>query len=344
LEAQLAKIPHTDIETNSVDDLLAQTHPVNIKSQDNNPANGIEVNSNVEANIERKSSIGSDTSNVDELIELDTSRDDIVVEETIFWKQHLALKIQDKNEILQNKKLTSYHMEAVNILLRKQFSINGLQLTEQVPAVAAKNKKRWVSKVPMESVIEPACQIHHTHRDHWVSTILFNNKIYFLDSLGIERSDDAIIPDGLKIQLSHIYGRDKKQICIELPEVMRQNNNVDCGLFAIAFITAFCFPKEICLDLIFDTTQMHQHLINCIDTGQMTEFPLTNKTISVRRQKHCKTIIIKNYCICNLPDCVEDMVQCDTCKEWFHKSCVSVPQDKSLDDYDFSCNVCIKST
>ncbi|KAH3800644.1 hypothetical protein DPMN_154282 [Dreissena polymorpha] len=125
LEAQLAKIPHTDIETNSVDDLLTQTHPVNIKSQDNNPANGIEVNSNVEANIERKSSIGSDTSNVDELIELDTSRDDIVVEETIFWKQHLALKIQDKNEILQNKKLTSYHMEAVNILLRKQFSING---------------------------------------------------------------------------------------------------------------------------------------------------------------------------------------------------------------------------
>ncbi|KAH3720636.1 hypothetical protein DPMN_063538 [Dreissena polymorpha] len=93
LEAKLAKIPHTDIETNSVDDLLAQSHPVNMKSQYNTPANdlnGIEVNSNVEANIERKSSIGSDTSNVDELIELDTSRDDIVVEETIFWKQHLA--------------------------------------------------------------------------------------------------------------------------------------------------------------------------------------------------------------------------------------------------------------
>ena len=89
---------------------------------------------------------------------------------------------------------------------------------------------------------------------------------------------------------------------------------------------------------------MRQHLINCIDTEQMTEFPLTNKKISVRRQKHCKTIIIKNYCICNLPDCVDDMVQCDYCKKWFHKSCVSVPQDKSLENVDFSCNVCIKRT
>ena len=129
----------------------------------------------------------------------------------------------------------------------------------------------------MESVIEPACQ-----------------------SLGIKRSDDAIIPDGLKIQLSYIYGRGKKQICIELPKVMRQNNNVDCGLFAIAFITAFCFRKEICLNLIFDTTQMRQHLINCIDTEQMTEFPLTKKTISVRRQKHCKLLLLKTivFVIC----------------------------------------------
>ena len=114
-----------------------------------------------------------------------------------------------------------------------------------MPAVAAINKKRWVSKVPMESVIEPACQVHHTHRDHWVSTILFNNKIYFLDSLGIvtlvrcnnsRRFKNSVI--------TYIYGRDKKKIYIELPEVMRQNNNVDCGFLPLLLLLLFVFEKR----------------------------------------------------------------------------------------------------
>ncbi len=90
--------------------------------------------------------------------------------------------------------------------------------------------------------------------------------------------------------------------------------------------------------------RMRRRLINCIGTEQTKEVQLTNKTISVRRQKHCKTIIFKNYCICNLPDCVDDMVQCDHCKKWFHKSCVSIPLDISLENFDFSSNVCIKRT
>ena len=209
LEKQLEKIPKIDIESNIGDDLLELSRPVNIESQYDNGGIDLDVfedKNNLESNIERNSSIGSDTNSVDEFIELNSSRDETEVEEIFFWKKHLGLNEQDKNDILNNKKLNSHHMEAVCILLRRQFNrINGLQLTEQVPAIAAENANRWVTQVPYNSVIEPACQIHHTHRDHWVSTILFNKKIHFLDSLGIERLDDAIIPDGLKIQLSYIY-------------------------------------------------------------------------------------------------------------------------------------------
>ena len=54
--------------------------------------------------------------------------------------------------------------------------------------------------------MRPLCQIHHTHSDHWVATIFHKDKTYLLDSLVTERKDDIIIPDGLKILLSQIYG------------------------------------------------------------------------------------------------------------------------------------------
>ena len=70
-------------------------------------------------------------------------------------------------------------------------------------------------KFPMDPVVAPACQVHHTHNDHWVATIFYRGNIYLLDSLGSERKDDNIIPDGLKIQLSQIYGRGKNEISIK---------------------------------------------------------------------------------------------------------------------------------
>ncbi|WAR21723.1 hypothetical protein MAR_015697 [Mya arenaria] len=150
----------------------------------------------------------SETSFDDDMLELDISRDD----ET-----------------------------AVNILLKKQFgnSIHGLQLPEKVP-VRLEKEGRWILKLPMDPVTSPATQIHHTHNDHWVSTILDNEHIYLLDSFVNERKDDLVIPDGLKIQLSQIYGRNKAEINVLIPDVMKENNSIDCGLYAIAFITSYC--------------------------------------------------------------------------------------------------------
>ena len=157
----------------------------------------------------------------------------------------------------------------------------------------------------------PLCQIHHTHSDHWVATIFHKDKIYLLDSLVTERKDDIIIPDGLKIQLSQIYGRQKNEITIQISDIMKQNNSVDCGLYAIAFITSYCFRKSLCFDLIFDSNELRTHLLQCFENKTISEFPLTSKTISSRRKKKQKSINIQIYCSCYLPECFDDMVQCD---------------------------------
>ena len=139
-------------------------------------------------------------------------------------------------------------MEAVNILLRKKFSswVSGLQLQEKVPLLLS-TEDRWHIETPMNPVESPACQIHHTHKDHWVTSVYHENKVYLLDSLGNERSNDNIIPDGLKIQLSVLYSLNSDKLNRIIPDIMKQSNSYDCGLFAIAFATTYCFRKIFAL-------------------------------------------------------------------------------------------------
>ena len=109
-------------------------------------------------------------------IELDehniTSKDDI-------WNEELYLKKTDRDDIINDAKLSSTHIEAVNVLIGKQFSnkINGFQLTEKIPFFDENNGRWHISNV-MEAVHAPACQIHHTHKDHWVVSF-YDLEIFF---------------------------------------------------------------------------------------------------------------------------------------------------------------------
>ena len=299
----------------------------------------------VKIKIENKEHFNStkNDENIEEILVLECSRNDEILEENKFWNKDLQLTEEDKNDLLNNKKLSSRHIHALNILLKREVGnkINGLQLSELVP-VKLQHENRWILKFPMEPVNSPACQIHHTHNDHWVASLFHRGNIYLLDSLGTDRKDNSIIPDGLKIQLSQIYGRQKYEISIKIPEVMKQNNSIDCGLYAMAFITSYCFRQKLCFDLIFDSNKLRPHLFQCFENNSISEFPLTSKTISLRRKKKDKIIAIKNYCICNLPECFDDMVQCDKCRKWFHKYCINAPFNISLVTVDYFCDECQK--
>ena len=91
---------------------------------------------------------------------------------------------------------------------------------------------------------------------------------------------------------------------------------------------------------IFDSNKLRSHLLACFENNQISEFPLTNKTISSRRKRKEKTIKIQNYCLCNLPDCFDDMVQCDKCKLWYHKFCVNAPFNISMANIEYFCDTC----
>ena len=58
-----------------------------------------------------------------------------------------------------------------------------------------------------------------------------------------------------KCQVSQIYSRGKDEIPIKIPEVMKQNNSINCGLYAIAFVTSYCFRQKLCFELIFDSNK-----------------------------------------------------------------------------------------
>jgi hypothetical protein len=140
--------------------------------------------------------------------------------------------------------------------------------------------------------------------------------------------------------LMHLYGKDKSAIHINVPFTQKQTNGTDCGLFAIAFITSYCFRKTKCFDLIFDATKLRSHLLHCFETGVISEFPFTDKTISKRNQDQMHTITIDLHCLCYMPECLENMVQCVKCDTWCHYSCVNAPADISQISSDFECGSC----
>ena len=260
------------------------------------------------------------------------------------WIPTLSLSLTDKYLLLHNKKLNSNHMEAVNIITRKQFpNIQSLQLTEKVPTFI-KAEGRWHAGTVMDPVTAPAGQILHTHSDHWVVSFLEkDNKIYVFDSLGTERPESCILTPGLQIQLAILYGKDKKSLDIIFPDTQRQNNSTDCGLFAIAHLLEFCMKQKTCPNVIFDTTKMRKHLSSCLETESVIEFPKTCKSLNLRGKKEPKTFSIDLVCMCNMPECLDDVVQCESCLSWFHKHCVMAPTDISMTENHFNCFSCSES-
>ena len=87
------------------------------------------------------------------------------------WLSNLGLKTSDNDANLNNDKISSQLIEAVNVLARKQFSaISGLQPPGKGYETITK-ENRWhvqqhavMNQIPNDKSL--ACQIHHTSRDH----------------------------------------------------------------------------------------------------------------------------------------------------------------------------------
>jgi Ulp1 family protease len=152
-------------------------------------------------------------------------------------------------------------------LLQTQFpDINGFQETTLAPVFS---NGKWTSSTGFQAQDPPCVQIHHNSRDHWVMSIqIENGDIYFFDSLRLK------INTSLEFQLCKMYGQNNNRILIKIPEVQKQDNSIDCGLFAIANAVEFCnngFKGGTHIN--YDEKYMRDHLIYCLERGFFSQFP-----------------------------------------------------------------------
>ena len=100
---------------------------------------------------------------------------------------------------------------------------------------------------------------------------MIDRKLHLYDSLQSTTTLDI----DTKTNLKNIYG-DLDDYMDE--DVTQQTGVVDCGLFAIAFITALCHGQRP-EDYIFHQDQMRHHFLSCLDNKELIPFPATQKPI-----------------------------------------------------------------
>ena len=114
-----------------------------------------------------------------------------------------------------------------------------------------------------------------------------------------------------------------KCITLEYMNVHLQGGTSDCGLFALAYATSLCNADDP-TKYTYTQHAMRNHLITALESGNLQGFPISRSRRSNLRP--VKTEEIKIYCSCRQP-CSGDMIKCNSCKEWYHDTCETVPDD-----------------
>ncbi|KAK3091056.1 hypothetical protein FSP39_016798 [Pinctada imbricata] len=201
-----------------------------------------------------------------------------------------------------------------------------MQPTTYAPVWCDK-EHRWKNQIPFSAVVPPAAQIHHTGKHHWVASTNNYGQINILDS----KSNGKLTPS-LEIQLTSLYGNGdaNKLFPIKIPSIQQQGNNHDCGFYAIANLTQYCYGGYVGKEEIkYNESYMRDHLVYCLERQMFTPFPRIQTKTKINKKKP-KTVTIDCHCNCGQPNCLEEMVGCDgmdgTCTVWRHRSCAA-PED-----------------
>ena len=119
-------------------------------------------------------------------------------------------------------------------------------------------------------------------------------------------------------------------ISVKVQPVQQQSNQVDCGVFSIAFAVILALGDNPAL-VTYEQTSLRFHLNKCLKLGKFSQYPLIHR----KQQKRAKEITITNdiYCTCRRTYFQEDteespynvMAPCCICEDWYHKKCMNIP-------------------
>ena len=242
---------------------------------------------------------------------------------------------QMKEILVKGGQLTDEHIHLAQQLLKKQFPhLDGLQST-------------LLSETDgFEALQHEGIQIHHI-RDlgHWVTSSSIGQSVAVYDSkflggqLSSSLTHQLALSYRLLVKTEDEDGEEMDPtLFIDVPYAQQQNGVSDCGLFAIAFAVHLALGDDAA-GLNFDQSKMRQHLLKCFQRKTMMPFPQTKA--GPHYQTYFPHMEIELFCTCQMPETYDDMVECDTCGDWYHLKCVGLQQFPAESE-QWNCNKCFK--
>ena len=144
----------------------------------------------------------------------------------------------------------------------------------------------------------------------------------------------------LDTQLALLYREEHNDLKVTIEPAQQQRGGSDCGLFAIAFCLALASNQDP-TTLRYRQSRMRSHLSEIFRTEIIKPFPVIHgkqRNGIITCLKETNTIAL--WCVCRLPSyAFNQMIECQKCKQWYHKPCAGIPDTKKLVPV-YHCHVC----
>ena len=220
----------------------------------------------------------------------------------------ILLGRRELQRLLNDKELSDLHINAFQNLVKTQFqSIGGLQSTlfqqKQLPLQNKQQKNLQIIHVTINAAIK-----------HWAVLEMNNDSMICL----YDSAYTSGVGNGKNI-IAQLLNTNDDTFTVNIMDVGKQVGAADCGLYAIATLTCLAHDKDPC-SIVFKKEELRPHLQQILETGQLKEFPSSQRR--KRRSRILNTEVCEVHCICRMPDDGSKMVCCDTCNKWFHAACV----------------------
>ena len=169
--------------------------------------------------------------------------------------EDIHLTEADKLILTEGGQLNDRHVNAAQRLLRAQHpNLKGLSLT----MIASRQK------LPPNGL-----QAFFVRGNHWIALSTIDCRpaeVNVYDSLYDNQDADTLSAISQSLEVF------RPPVIVNLMNIGKQKGGNDCGLFAVAVLTSLANGVDV-TKAKFDQALMRTHLINCIDSKEMTPFP-----------------------------------------------------------------------